>query len=229
LICPHCRNEKLDQDICPHCGLDEKTALLKSADLARGSGKTEQAITYYDRYLQLSYDPEVNRQRVSCLYILAVSHFDGPWFNKTSEGLFCVLNDDWSWQRGHQCLIDLFNNYGKLELLEKEYERIAEQDESKRQKCESLIETIRLMQKFKENPPIAFTAISDSNSLLKSLWPLSGIPFLLWGMFQVAVLAKAKDENHKPLLIFIFFILGLGVCILILISMNRYKGKDRKK
>lgn len=231
MICPRCKNEKLDQNICPHCGLDEKTALIKSADSAHQDGKVELAITYYDRYLQLSYDPEINQKRASCLFMFAASHFGDSNFNKACEGLFRALNDDWSWQKGHQFLIDLFYKYGKLEILEKEYEQIASHDELKRKECERLIGTIRLLKKFKDNPPSASTALSDfdAGTTLKSFLPLSGIPFLLWGIYKAANLARSKDGNHTPLLIFICFVLGLAICVLILISMNRFKGKNKEK
>jgi hypothetical protein len=231
LICPKCKNEKLDRDICPRCGLSECEALLQTAQSFHQEGNISSAIEFYGRYLRLKpSNTEVSRQKVICLYLEAVKSKKPEWFDQANRALVLELEKDWNWEPGHQYRIDLFSSFGKLKELEEEYLRIQTSGETKRAVCANLLKIIRLTKKFKEeNLTFANSAPKTNLSWLRKAWPLLLIPVVLLGLFSLSDSSTSKDPEYFSWAPFIGIILGLLIVILLLVALklNRQNPKNK--
>lgn len=176
MICPYCKHEKMDAVSCPQCGLGEKEALLKAADLYWAEGKQELAVDYYGRYLALQPgDFDVACKRASYLCSMAQDRRDPVLFTKTDGQLVQILQGHWDWQAGHQRRVDLYFCFGKLDELVAEYQKTGEQDPSRASRCAEVIRLIQLVRRFKDELPMVPESLrgEDELSLLfRSFSPL---------------------------------------------------------
>lgn len=232
MICPSCKNEKWDENRCPHCGLGSLEALLAAADDAQKNGKEETAANLYEKYLSERYDPDIDRKRAICLFQAAKNRNDTSLFKMAAESLLKAVNEDWTWQKGHQSLIELFYDYDKLEALEAEYSKISAGDDSRKESSENFIKILKLTKKFKKNPPESPFLESDKpflTSFLNDFWPLLGIAPLLFMIYKMVQAAHVQNGKNLDLSIFLVFVLGISICLLILFSMNKYRNKNKTK
>jgi hypothetical protein len=232
LICPKCRNEKLDQDVCPQCGLAEREALLQAAQLSRQKGNISSAIDFFDRYLHLEPDNiEVKRQKIACLYLETVKSMEPSRFDQVNRMLALGLERDWNWETGHQYRINLFSSFGRLNELEEEYLRIRASDETKQAVCVKVLNIIQLTKKFKEETPLSADSAPNARlSWLRKAWPLLLLPIVLWGMFKLSDTSASKDPEYFSWMPFVWIILGILVILLLLVAMklNRYNSKKNE-
>lgn len=231
MICPKCRNEKLDLDVCSQCGLTEREALLQAAQVSRRDGKLSPAINFYDKYLRLEPgDAEALRQKATCLYLHAVQRMEPTWFDQANQALKLILEKDWAWEAGHQHRIDLFSSFGRLEELEEEYRQVQTDDEPKQTACLNALKVIQLTKKFKEETFLSTESALDANALwLKKTWPLLLLPFVLWVMFEFSDFIRAKETDDYSWLFFVWILLGLLVILLFYIYMKLSRDSRKKK
>jgi tetratricopeptide (TPR) repeat protein len=176
MICPYCRNEKMDNPTCPGCGLGEKEALFKAAELYWTEGRQELAVDYYGRYLSLEPgDFDVASKRASYLCSMARERRDPKLFEMADGQIARILEGHWDWQAGHQSRVDLYFCFGKLDSLLAEYERISAQDPSRADLCAEMTRLIRLVMRFKEEKPQVPESLKgeeETSRVLESFWPL---------------------------------------------------------
>ena len=176
MLCLYCKNEKLDELVCPHCGLEEKQAFLKAAGLYEAEGKWELAADYYGRFLALEPgDFDAARKRALLSSTMARNWRDPLWFKEAEGQLARILEDHWDWEAGHQNRVDLFYCFGNLDSLQKEYETIREKNPARAEVCGQTIQWIQLVQRFRdEKPKTSGNPKTEDESALvwKSFWPL---------------------------------------------------------
>jgi len=176
----------MDNATCPNCGLGEKEAVLKAADLYWAEGRQELAVDYYGRYLALEPgDFEVACKSASYLCAMARERRDPRLFEKADKRIADILRDHWDWQAGHQSRMDLYFCFGKLDDLLAEYQAVSDQDPSRAAACAEFIRLIRLMARFKQEKPAVPESLKgeDAASLVvESFWPL-----LLAVVFSIAL------------------------------------------
>lgn len=236
MICPKCKNEKWDENICPQCGLSEKEALLFAGELFDKAGKVHQATECYEKYLLL----EPNNFEVECKMAAgvcseAISRREPPLFEKADSVTKNILERHWGWEKGHQIRSGLFFCFNQLDMLNNEYELVCQKDESKRKYCEKMITNIKLMKKFMETHPTAYGQypFEDENEYalwFKSFWPLAlGAPVILGGIYAFSKLQNAKDPNSFLYSLITFVVAGSGIIALFLLSMNFYKKNGKRE
>ena len=203
MICTYCRNEKMDAATCPNCGLGEKEAFLKAADLYWTEGRQELAVDYYGRYLALEPgDFEVACKDAAYLSAMARERRDARLFEKADKRISQILEGRWDWQTGHQSRVDLYFCFGKLDGLIAQYEKTAREDPGRAATCGEMIRLIRLVMRFKEEKPAVPESLKggDETSLVvESFWPL-----LMAVVFSIALsvlvpTSSAPDDDtaHK--------------------------------
>ncbi len=103
MICPLCKNEKWDVDICPKCGLDENEALLTKAKELKLAERYLEAGDLFQKFIQLEPGEEnALRMLATCLSIETISRRDVMLFERTRKALTQALDNDWAWDQGHQ-------------------------------------------------------------------------------------------------------------------------------
>ena len=234
MICVQCRNEKWDQDTCPHCGLDEKLALLTKADQLRLAGNNALAAEYFTKFL--GYDPdnsEVLKRNAGCLYFEAISTKSETWFEKADAGLKASLARDWDWSQGHQLRVDLSFYYHRLDELAREYESISLQNGPQQKIALEVLKIIRLTKKFKEAPPDVQVQISSDNEwflLVKSFWPSAlAIPFLLWLIYRITSASNAREDSNVAALFLVLMVIVMAVILVVYLCMVFYKRNKKKE
>jgi hypothetical protein len=235
LICPNCKNEKLDKDICPQCKLSETEALSATAENYRLKGNTKLAIEFYNRYLRLEpTSADILRKKANALHMEAIASKEEILFNQANDALLFVLNKDWDWEKGHHYRVNLFFHFGKLENLKREYETIFLEDEIRREICKVVLKIITLTEKF--NQEKLDTSSTDSNSekdvkiLRRTFLPLIiGLPILLSAVYATTSELGAKDSNNVLMMTGVFMLLGVSILILILFCMRTYRTLKKEK
>ncbi len=166
----------MDAATCPSCGLGEKEAVLKAADLYWTEGKQELAVNYYGRYLALEpADLGVARRRASYLCSMARERKDPLLFEKADLQITGILDNHWDWPAGHQSRIDLYFCFGKLDSLLSEYQKISGEDPSRAEVSGQMARLIQLMMRFKgEKPqvPESLKGEDETTLVVESFWPL---------------------------------------------------------
>jgi tetratricopeptide (TPR) repeat protein len=228
LICPCCKNEKLEADICPNCSLGQKEALLKAADECWGQEKPDQAIEYYGKYLALQPDDfDIACKRADCLCLLTLRRRDQALFKQADHDLLQILENHWDWETGHRHRMDLYGLFDKLELLVQEYDKIHRRNPSRAESCDKIIHNIKLVSRFKNAPPLVPATPADTSEafvLWQSFWPLllgiaggwaivSGLHYLL----------AIKEKNTEVKSLFILVIVVFCVLTLSIWCFARYK------
>lgn len=232
MICPNCKNEKWDADTCSQCGLDERAALLSSADGLRKDGKWRKAAEAYDRYLKLYSDrTEVRRRKASCLSQEAARSLDPALFESANVDLGQVLEEDWGWEEGHRLRMDLFYKFGKLEDLRSEYEQMELKDENRAAFSAYMSRVIRLTEQFKKNPPIVHSSLEEEGGRFqwfKNYWPLvTGLPLVLLAVVKVSSLPRSNGGNSFLFLFLTYLMLGIIVLALFFATMQLRKGEKK--
>lgn len=233
MICPQCKNEKWNDNACPHCGLSEKEALLSAGEGFQKAGRIPQAIECYEKYLELEPgDFKVGCLRAKALCLEAISTKDPSLFKSADDHFSELLEKRWDWEEGYQQRVNLFYCFGKLEELEAEYRIRFEEAPQRRDVYQRIIGIIHLARKFKENPP-SFTepVLLDEGPTLwsKDFLPLLvGLPLVLGTAYGVSKSLDVKEGNSVFLLFFVFFVSGLIIVALFFLSMNLYR-KNRKR
>lgn len=233
MICPQCKNEKLDEDICHECGLSEKEALKSVADTLQREGRTALAIEFYQKYLLLDPDSiEVLRKKSSCLCLEAMGRGTVSMFDAANEALMQTLHKEWGWEKGHQFRVDLFSRFGKLADLREEYENIARQDAPRKESCEDIVKIIKLTEKFKNEPPAVLTELNQEDKLfavLKNFWPLFVGAMIGWVAIEVTASFVSDDKNNKLIVFLLRGFLGFSLLGLLVMNVLSYrKNKDQK-
>ncbi len=210
----------MDAPACPHCGLQEKEALLKAADLYWAEGKQDLSVDYYGRYLALDpSDFDTACKRAAYLCSMARERRDTLLFQKADQGIAEILRDHWDWKAGHQNRMDLYFCFGKLDGLLAQYQKIAGEDPAKAGIGGEMGQWIRLMMRFKEekpNVPESLKVGEGSSLLFESFWPLLlaiAFSFAL-GVFIPAGSSPDEESTHKLSLVqqmvIILALLGSG-------------------
>ncbi len=176
----------MDASACPHCGLQEKEALLKAADIYWAEGKQDLAVDYYGRYLALEpSDFDTACKRASYLCSMARERRDTLLFQKADQGIAGVLRDHWDWKAGHQNRVDLYYCFGKLGDLLAEYQKTGERDPARAAACGETIRLIQLVARFQGEKPGVSESLreeDDTSLLVRSFWPLLLAIGLSWIM-----------------------------------------------
>jgi tetratricopeptide (TPR) repeat protein len=233
LICPNCKSERWEGELCPQCGLSEKQAFLKLAASYRNSGKPGPATECYEKILRLDpEDKEVRREKALCLVQEAMSRRDAGLFLKSDEALKGILLGDWGWEKGHEQRVSLSACFGELEKLQKEYAKEIGSDPSKKETGEKILETITLARKFSENPPVAETTLGPEESVglwLRSFWPVI-LGFFSLPLFVGALpsLREVKALNQYLTIFFAWAFLVFSMVFLFILSLNFYKKNKTK-
>ncbi|MGH7738713.1 MAG: tetratricopeptide repeat protein, partial [bacterium] len=124
MLCPNCKNEKWNDETCPHCGMDHPAAILAQADHYHRDGLNIQAARQYEEYLRLDPDRwEVSRKRAIAWYGETVSTKNKSLFDKADQALAQTLDQDWDWEQGHQFRVNLYYAFGRLEEMTQEYSK----------------------------------------------------------------------------------------------------------
>lgn len=233
MICPQCKNEKWNDNACPHCGLGEKEALLSAGEGFQKTGRMPQAIECYEKYLKLEpVDFKVECLKAKALCLEAVSTKNPTLFKSADDYVSKLLEKHWDWEEGYQQRVNLFYCFGKLEELETEYRLRLEKTPLGRDINQRVIEIIHLTQKFRENPPPFSEPILPDE--VPSLWSkdflplLVGLPLVLGMAYGVSKFLDVKERNSVFLFFFVFLVSGLIIVALFFLSMNLYR-KNRKK
>lgn len=221
----------MDSASCPQCGLGEKEALLKAADLYWAEGKQKLAVDYYGRYLSLEPgDFETACKNASRLSAMAREQRDPQLFEKADGQLVKILQGHWDWQGGHQSRIDLHFCFGKLDSLLAEYQKAAEQDPSRAARCGEMIRLIQLVRRFKDEQPAVPESLKgeeDFSLFLKSFFPLLLGILVTWFFTAVYPPSFQEPASRKEAFLevgsFAAGILGLGM-----FGIWRYQ-KNRKQ
>lgn len=235
MICPKCRHEKLAEDICPNCGLDQKKALFEMGEFTRGLSRFAEAVKWYDRFLQLvPEDLEAQKGKATCIYLECLKGQDEDAFKKSDEAILQALEKDWDWEKGHLSRVDLYFHFSKIETLKKEYEGIGIRDDRKGKVCSKILGIIQLTDKFHAAPPVVETDISsryqEFERFLKKYWLMMfGTPLLLWMILELAEMSRSVSENKKAIIGFMSFILGLALLMLFFINIALFRKKSKFK
>jgi tetratricopeptide (TPR) repeat protein len=235
LICRNCRNEKLDSDICPECGLSEKDALLASAEALSLQGKTTAALEAYAAYLHFQPDAfEIEKKQALLKCRSAMEKATDQAFEAADHGISAVLEREWDWQEGHQRKLDLYFSYGKLKELETFYSEVDKNSPDRSGQCALMIKSIRTIEKFRENLPVVSSEVGGSRIfylMIKGFWPLLlGTPFLMWSAYTLARMNFAADPYNFKMAFLGYLIIALIWLGLFLISMRLHRqNKETKK
>jgi tetratricopeptide (TPR) repeat protein len=235
LICRNCRNEKLDSDICPECGLSDKDALLASAEALNQKGKTTAALEAYETYLRSQpNDFEIEKKQALLQCRNAIEKAAGQAFEAADQSISSALEKEWEWNQGHQKKLDLYFSYGKLKELEAFYSEIHKNSPDRSGQCDLMIKSIRAIEKFRENLPAVSSEVGGSRILhlmIKGFWPLLlGTPFLMWSAYTLARMNFAADPYNFKMAFFGYLIIALIWLGLFLISMRLHRQiKETKK
>jgi tetratricopeptide (TPR) repeat protein len=232
MICPNCKNEKWSEEVCPQCGLDQKTALLTQGDLYQKQGRALEAVRFYEDYLRL--DPgqwDVLRKRAISLYGAALSAGTKPLFEKADQALALALDKEWDWEQGHQFRVNLFYASGDLKELEQIYSRIGLDRPDRREIAEKTLKVIQLTEKFAKP---ASDGSGPAPLLKKIPWLfilLPSVPFWLWLIQKFLFPPDVENVNSNPKALFIgdaiLFFCGLSL-VFISILFFRQKPPDAK-
>ena len=223
----------MDAVSCPQCGLGEKEALLKAADLYWAEGKQELAVDFYGRYLSLEPgDFEVACKRASYLCSMAQDRRDPALFAKADGQLVQILKDHWDWKAGHQSRIDLHFCFGKLDGLLSDYQKTGEQDPSRAAGCAEVIRLVQLVRRFKDEQPTVPDSLrgeDEGSLLLKSFFPLMlGIVFTFF--FTTIYPPSFEDANSKKEAFVEVGCFAVGIIGLGLLGVWQYqKGRKRSQ
>jgi hypothetical protein len=228
LICPLCKNEKWNNDICPNCGLGEKEALLARANELKKREMYLEAGDLFQKFLQLEPGQKsALRMLAVCLSIETISRRDVVLYERARAALTQALDSDWLWDQGHQFQIDLSICFQKQADLINDYEKMSLNNEARKSVSERMIKVIRLTEKFKDNPPVVSTNLTSDfggMSFFKKYWiVLLGLPILLFAIYEVPNIFYGNKEKISFLAPFIFLTLGAGILVLILMGLNIYR------
>lgn len=186
MICPNCKNEKWSEEVCPQCGLDQKSALLAQGDLYQQKGRPLEATKFYEQYLLLDPDQwDVLRKRAIVLYGAALKSMDKTLFEKADQALALALEKEWDWEQGHQFRVNLFYAYGNLKEMEAIYTQISGENPGRREIAEKNLKIIRLTEQF-ANPAPEQADVAPKKETSKWLVPLLllATPIWIWGLLK---------------------------------------------
>ena len=183
MLCPNCKNEKWNEEVCPRCGMDSQAALLSKGDLYQQEGRPLDAARCYEQYLKLSPDSwDVARKRAICLYAGALSRQDGP-FAQADQALAQALEQEWDWEQGHQFRVNLAYAYGRLEEVRDYYEKTAAENLERREQADKTMKIILLTERFAA-PEGEDKAASPKKPWISSDWVtlamVLAVPLWLW-------------------------------------------------
>jgi tetratricopeptide (TPR) repeat protein len=231
MICPYCKNEKLQAEICPSCGLGEKEALLKTADHCWNQGKQELALDYYGRYLTLEPgDFEAACKLASCLFSMALNRRDPLLFEKADRQIAQILENHWDWQSGHDQRLNLSICFGKLDSLRKDYAEIREKDPARAAVCDRMIRMIQLSERFRDERPEVPKSLeeADKNTMrLESFW-IFGVGILVASALTWILIPLAqKGLLPWPIAMGISIVCFLAIIFLRVWRVRRINGKEK--
>jgi len=223
LICPFCKNEKLNQSFCPSCGLDEEQALLEAARERQKGGKWTQARDYYGRYLQRRpQDLEVRKESAFCSWKEAVQLGTSESGEKAERELAQALAGDWDWEAGHQYRVQLSCLRGNLTGLKAEYHRVAQVDGNRRPMAEKILRVVELMEEFRHKLPDAATGLPEATDW-KTLFRVFA-PLLTGLLLSAAVSTVFLGGEHSSGVVYRFLSMSLLLdFILFVLSFYLYR------
>jgi tetratricopeptide (TPR) repeat protein len=241
MLCPNCKNEKWNEEVCPQCGLDQTTALLKQGDLYQQQGRALDAAKFYEEYLRLDPDQwDVLRKHAIVLYRAALSAGTKPLFERADQALALALNKEWDWEQGHQFRVNLFYAFGDLKEIEQVYARIGRENPPRKEIADKTLQVIQLTEKFaqpdSDSPSAKPAPPRPINPWVFILLPL--IPFCLWLIQGLLFPSDAQDLKSNPNTLFIgdfvLLVCGLGLVVLSIVffrqkSQGPKVAKDHKK
>ena len=228
MICPNCKNEKWNEEVCPRCGLDSKAAFLAQGDLYQQQGRALEAAKFYEETLRLDPDQwDVLRKRAIVLYCAALSAGAKPLFEKADQALALALDKEWDWEQGHQFRVNLFYAFGDLKEIEQVYAKISRENPPRKEMADKILQVIQLTEKF-ANPdpdgPAPKPAWLRSNNPWVLIF-LASIPFWLWLIQNLLFPPDAQDLKSNPNTLFVgdfvLLVCGLGLVVLSIVFFRQ--------
>jgi tetratricopeptide (TPR) repeat protein len=228
MLCPNCKNEKWNEEVCPHCGMDPKAALLSKGDLYQQEGRHLDAARYYEDYLKL--DPgqwDAVRKKAIALYGAALGAKDKNIFTKADQALVQALDQEWDWEQGHQFRVNLSYEYGQLEDIKDQYERAAAQVPGRKDQAEKAMKIILLTERF-ASPDSEEKSESPKKSWLSSDWITLGmvlaVPLWLWFLTRTLFPSTAGATSGGTFLLILTFCAG-GLVLFFVVRFFRKEVK----
>lgn len=224
MICPYCKNETLNEPVCPSCGLSRDDALRQAAKEWQKRGNFQRAQALWKELLnRLPGDSEARRQLVVCRVREALAPGAGEGPEKAEKFLKDTLVENWEWEEGHQLFLEMGQRLKKLEQVKHFYEEQLKENH-RAEKAHAMHEMIALIEKFHAEPPPVSADLPAEEGVLAFLQKPAavflGFPFILWGaarLFQKAY----HQEKATGEWFWIFF----GSCL----SLGLWIGLLRKK
>ncbi|HVM33242.1 MAG TPA: tetratricopeptide repeat protein [bacterium] len=216
MLCPHCKNEKWTEDVCPRCGLDQKAALLTQGDLYQKDGRNPEAARCYEQYLKLDPDCwDVERKKAICLYADALAQKGGS-FAQADQALGQALDKQWDWEQGHQFRVNLAFAYGRLGEVQDQYEKIAAENPDRKEQAEKTMKIILLTERFAEPDPDPASPPEKSwrPSNLLTLTLLLALPLWLWILLRTLQPTTPGGETGNGATLWLLGSLMAGTAVL---------------
>ena len=225
MLCPNCKNDKWNEEVCPRCGMDQKTALLAQGDFYQQEGRHLDAARYYEDYLKL--DPgqwDAVRKRAVALYVAALGAKAKNNFTRADEALAKALGQEWDWEQGHQFRVNLSYEYGQLENIKDQYE-LAAQNPARKDQTDKTMKIILLTERFAAPEGEAETA---KKSWLSSDWitltMVLAVPVWLWFLARTLFPSTANATSGGTLWLLVTFC-AAGLALFFIV---RFFRKDVK-
>jgi tetratricopeptide (TPR) repeat protein len=228
MLCPNCKNEKWNEEVCPRCGMDPQTALLSKADLYQQEGRHLDAARYYEDYLKLEPGQwDVVRKKAVALYGAALKAQDKNSFTKADQALAEALEQEWDWEQGHQFRVNLSYEYGRLEDIKDQYERAAAQTPARKGQAEKAMKIILLTERFAA-PSDEEKAASPKKSWISSDWitlaMVLAVPLWLWFLARTLFPSTATATSGGTFLLVGTFCAG-GLVLFFVVRFFRKQVK----
>lgn len=233
MICPNCRNEYFDEPVCPQCGKDEISALRVAAEGYDLQERFDLSMEYWGKVLRKApSDIEALRKRAVAGYRKAQGSANETSLRQSWSAVQEALERDWSWEIGHQYLVQIADKLGTLEELEKEYQE-SEKDPERAEMGRRMVWVIQLVRQYKWQPPErSFKLPGDPEwiRLFKAYWPILpayGWVLWVWKGLVTAIRDQRRIETYLGLLLIGLFLFSL--LLLYTVRDNRKKKQTPRR
>lgn len=231
MICPNCKNEKWEKDVCPVCGLAEWDAWEAVGVRAHSQGRFPQAVAAYEKVLESNpHDPGAARGRALSLAAWAETTSDPELFERAQAAFSGILEADWGWMEGHQVRLRLHQRSGRLEELLEKYRTSGPEGDGEPIRAE-MIRVLELTRKFAAVPPAASTSFSGWKGWKSGTVPvltMIGAALLFWWGLSLLHLARARGMDGENLLLPAGLLVLSGAFLVLYSAFKFRRGPGRK-